>query len=170
MNANLSLLPFSMLPRPVSPLCLKYLNHIWFRIKCFLWLLFQSIFLCYNPPPPLFLFGLFLSDPDLSLQTKGFEIYDHVSDTYLESYLQKASLYLKLSLCSFAELPQHSLEDLVRCHCNSLFLMFLMFIPHHPCSLFIFPFTCFRAPPSHPLCLCVLENRCCLLDRNTAQV
>lgn len=96
--------------------------------------------------PPLFLFGLFLSDPDLSLQTKGFEIYDHVSDTYLESYLQKASLYLKLSLCSFAELPQHSLEDLVRCHCNSLFLMFLMFIPHHPCSLFIFPFTCFRAP------------------------
>lgn len=96
---------------------------------------------------PALLFVLSLSDPGPSLQTMGFGIYDPVSDTYPESYLWRASLYLKLSLCSF---PKHSLKDLVLCHCNSLFLMFLMCISRHPGGLFIFPFSCFW-PPLTPL-------------------
>lgn len=106
------------------------------------------------------LFVLSLSDPGPSLQTMGFGIYDPVSNTYPESYPQRASLYLKLSLCSFTALSEHSLKDLVLRHCNSLFLMFLMCIPRHPGGLFIFPFSCFWPPlsPSPPLCFSLLST------------
>lgn len=50
------------------------------------------------------LFVLSLPDPGPGLQTTGSAIYDPVSDTYPESYPQRASLYLGLSLCSFTEL------------------------------------------------------------------
>lgn len=112
-------------------------------------------------------------DPGPSLQTMGFGIYDPVSDTYPESYPLRASLYLKLSLCSFTELSEHSLKDLVLRHCNSLFLMFLMCIPRHPGGLFIFPFSCLWASSPSPrpcfyMLSTLLENRRCFFDRNTA--
>lgn len=96
---------------------------------------------------------LSLADPGPGSQTMGFGIYDPVS----EPYPLRASLYLKLSLCSLRE---HSLKDLVLRHCNSLVLMFLMCIPRHPGGLFIFPFSCFRASssPSRLLCLYMLST------------
>lgn len=105
------------------------------------------------------LFVLSFPDPGPSLQTMGSGIYDPVSNTYPESYPQRASLSLKLSLCSFTELPERSLKDLVLRHCNSLFLMFLMCITRHPGGLFIFPFSCFWASsPTRLLCLYMLST------------
>lgn len=100
------------------------------------------------------LFVLSLPDPGPSLQTMGFRIYDPVSNTYPDSYPQRAFLYLKLSLCSLAELSKHSPKDLVLSDCNSLFLMFLMCITRHPGGLFIFLFSCFWAsiPPFFSAC------------------
>lgn len=115
--------------------------------------------------PHLLLFVLSLFDHHCpSLQTMGFGIYDAVSDTYPESYPQRASLYLKLSLCSFPGLSEHSLGDLVLCHCNSLFLMFLMCIPRHPGGLFIFLFSTFGLL----LLPSPLPHQAVLLDLNTA--
>lgn len=126
---------------------------------------YLSILSFSSHPSSALLFVLSLPDPGPSLQTMGCAIYDPVSDTYPESYPQRASLYLRQSLCSFTELSEHSHKDLVLRHCNSLFLMLLMCIPHHPSGLFIFPFSCFWASS---LVLHLLENRPCFLDRNIA--
>lgn len=137
-------------------------------LRCFLWLQFQSIII-YLPPLLSLLFVLSLPDPGPSLQTMGFGIYDPVSNTYPESYPQKASLYLKLSLCSFTKLSEHSLKDLVLGHCNSLFLMFLMCIPRHLGGLFIFPFSCFWAFSPSPF-LCVYMLSTCLKTDATSLI
>lgn len=100
---------------------------------------------------------LLLSDPGPSLQTTRFEIYDAVSNTYPYSYPPRASQYLKLCLCSLPALAEHSLKDLVLRHCNSLSLMFLMYIPRHLGGLFIFPFSLPSRLPFPPVHL--FENR-----------
>lgn len=108
-------------------------------LRCFLWLWFQSIFLYYHfppiPPQPSSLCSPSLTPaPACRLWGVRFMI---LSPTLIQSLIRKgASLYLGLSLCSFTELSEHSLKDLVLCHCNSLFLMLLMCIPHHPSGLF----------------------------------
>ncbi len=144
-------------------------------LRCFLWICFHSIFLYCLFTPHLssaHLFVLSLADPGPSLHTMGFGIYDPVSNTYPETYPQRAFLYLKPSLCSFIELSEHSLWDLVLCHCNSLFLMFLMCIHRHPGGLFIFQFSCFCAStPSPLLCFYILSSFLktrCFCDRNVA--
>lgn len=108
----------------------------------------------------------FLPDPSPSLQTMVPAIYDPVSNTYPESYPQRATLYLELPLCSFTEQSKHFPKDLVLCHCNSLFLMLLMRLPHHPSGLFIFIFSCFWASSLDLYAVHLLENRPCFLDRN----
>ncbi len=122
--------------------------------------------------PSALLFVLSLPDPGPSLQTMGFGIYDLVSDTYPESYPQRAPLYLKLSLCSFIELSEHSLKDLVLRHCNSLFNVFNVHHspPQRPFHLSIFLLLGLLSLPSSLLrhAVHLLENRRCFLDRNTA--
>ena len=178
----LTLFPLAMLPCPFPPSTRavgKDPQHIWsqwfsINLKMFFYGYGFSLSFCIIIYLPAFLFVLSFPDPPApSLQTMGFGIYDPVSDTYPESYPLRASLYLKRSLCSFTELSEHSLKDLVLRHCNSLFLMFLMCIPRHPGGLFIFPFSCRWASSPSPLpCFSMLstllENRRCVFDRNTA--
>lgn len=180
---TLTLLPFAMLPCAAPPPSTesishtgllsvgKYLNRIWFqwfsiKLKMFFMAMvsvYLSVLSFASHLSSALLFVLSLPDPGPSSQAMGFGIYDPVSDTYPESYPQRASLYLKRCLCSFPELSEHSLKDLVLRHCNSLFLMFLMCIPRHPGSLFIFPSSCFWASPPSPLLCCPLAWKQTLL-------